>query len=60
MAKDPSVPDWRSIVDFALKSPNSTVQEAAADAMASVSKLVECSSDVNRYVYVSSARFLSG
>ncbi|KAI0699071.1 TBCD protein [Cytidiella melzeri] len=38
-----AVPHWRSIIDFALKSTSIYVQEAAADAMAAVSRLTDCS-----------------
>ncbi len=38
------------IMDLGLKHRNSTVQEAAAAALAAVSKLVDCSSIVKRYV----------
>ncbi|KAI0917160.1 hypothetical protein AcV5_007706 [Taiwanofungus camphoratus] len=41
-------PNWRRIVDFGLKSKSAVVQEAAATAMASVSKLVDCSAVVQR------------
>lgn len=43
-----SVPHWRSIVDFALKSASVPVQEAAAEAMAAVSVLTDCSPQVER------------
>ncbi len=43
-----SGPQWRDIIDFALKSTSSVVQEAAADAMGTVSKLANCSADVQR------------
>jgi hypothetical protein len=46
-----SVPHWRSIIDMGLKRRKSTVQEAAAHALAAVSKLVDCSSIVQRYVF---------
>jgi len=45
-----SVPYWRTIVDLGLKHRQSTVQEAAASALAEVSKLVDCSAVVQRYV----------
>lgn len=41
-------PQWRSVVDFALKSSSILVQEAVADALAAVSKLADCSSYVQR------------
>ena len=44
---------WRNIIDFAFKSPNATVQEAVANAMVSISRLVNCSGDVTRYVDLS-------
>ncbi|KAF9808522.1 hypothetical protein IEO21_07853 [Rhodonia placenta] len=40
-----SVPHWRKIVDIGLKSRSTIVQEAAATAMAAVSRLVDCSAD---------------
>lgn len=43
-----SVPHWRKIVDIGLKSRSTIVQEAAATAMAAVSKLVDCSAVVSR------------
>ena len=39
---------WREIVDFALKSSSVVIQEAVARAMASISKLVDCSLYVQR------------
>ncbi|OCH86383.1 TBCD protein [Obba rivulosa] len=45
-----AVPHWRRIVDAGLKSRSTTVQEAAAAAMATVSKLVDCSAVVNRLI----------
>ncbi|CAL1713099.1 unnamed protein product [Somion occarium] len=45
-----SVPEWRKITDFALKSRSPTVQEAAADAMAALSKLIDCSPVVQRLI----------
>ncbi|KAI9512401.1 TBCD protein [Russula earlei] len=44
-----SVPHWRIIIDLGLKHCESTVQEAAASALAEVSKLVDCSAVVQRY-----------
>ena len=48
-----SVPHWRTIVDLGLKHRKSTVQVAAASALAEVSKLVDCSAVVQRYVGIS-------
>ena len=48
-----SVPHWRTIVDLGLKHRKSTVQVAAASALAKVSKLVDCSAVVQRYVDIS-------
>jgi hypothetical protein len=45
-----SVPHWRTIIDQALKHRKSTVQEAASSALAGVSKLVDCSAVIQRYV----------
>lgn len=42
------VPQWRSIVDVGLRHRSSAVQEGATHAMAAVSKLVDCSSIVER------------
>ena len=43
-----SVPQWREIVDYGLKHRNTTVQEAAANAMFSFSKFVDCAPIVSR------------
>ena len=43
-----NTPQWRSIIEFGLKSANISVQEAAAEAMASISTLCDCSKDVER------------
>jgi tubulin-specific chaperone D len=43
-----SVPAWRDILGHGLKHRNTTVQEAAAEALSSVSKLVDCSDVVDR------------
>jgi hypothetical protein len=48
-----SVPHWRTIIDLGLKHRNSTVRVAAASALAGVSKLVDCSAVVQRYVDIS-------
>ncbi|KAI0086506.1 ARM repeat-containing protein [Irpex rosettiformis] len=45
-----SVPHWRSIIDFALKSAVVLVQESAADAMAAVSVLMDCNAQVERFI----------
>ncbi|KAH9936306.1 TBCD protein [Fomitopsis serialis] len=45
-----SVPHWRKVVDIGLKSKSTAVQEAAARAMAAVSKLVDCSAIVDRLI----------
>lgn len=45
-----SVPHWRTVIDLSLKHRKSVVQEAAASALAEVSKLVDCSAVVQRYV----------
>ncbi|KAH9942878.1 ARM repeat-containing protein [Amylocystis lapponica] len=49
-AAQSSVPHWRAIVDFGLKSRTTAVQEAAAAALAAVSKLVDCSAIVQRLI----------
>ncbi|KZT73795.1 ARM repeat-containing protein [Daedalea quercina L-15889] len=49
-SEETSVPHWRRVVDIGLKSKNTAVQEAAADAMAAVSKLVDCSAVVDRLI----------
>lgn len=43
-----AVPSWRKLLDFGLKHRNAPVQEAAADAMGAVSRLVDCAVVVNR------------
>ena len=43
-----SVPHWRKIIDIGLKHRDSDVQEAAAEALGEVSKLVDCSPVVDR------------
>jgi len=43
-----TVPHWRKIVDVGLRHRSRSVQEAAAQAMATVSKFVDCSSVVER------------
>ncbi|KAF8957293.1 tubulin folding cofactor D C terminal-domain-containing protein [Flammula alnicola] len=40
-----SVPGWRNIVDIGLKHRMASVQETAADAMAAMSNLTDCSAD---------------
>ncbi|TDL17863.1 ARM repeat-containing protein [Rickenella mellea] len=45
-----SVPHWKTIIDEGLKSRNTTVQEAAATALASTSRLVDCSQVVQRLI----------
>ena len=47
------MPHWRTIIDLGLKHRKSTVQVAAASALAEVSKLVDCSAVVQRYVGIS-------
>ena len=54
-----SVPHWRKVVDIGLKSKNTNVQEAAASAMAAVSKLVDCSAVVDRWDCCSPSNDLS-
>ena len=50
LSGESSVPHWRAMLDLGIKHPKSTVQEAAASALAEVSKLVDCSAVVQRYV----------
>ncbi|TFK40548.1 TBCD protein [Crucibulum laeve] len=45
-----TVSNWRTIVDFSLKHRSKSVQEAGADAIAAVSKLVDCSSVISRLI----------
>lgn len=45
-----SVPHWRKVIDFGLKHRTSVVQEAAATTLKAVSRLVDCSDIVERYV----------
>lgn len=44
-----TVAPWRKIVDFGLRSRSTIVQEATANALMAVSKLVDCSPVVNRW-----------
>ena len=50
LSGESSVPHWRTILDLGIKHRKSTVQEAAASALAEVSKFVDCSAVVQRYV----------
>lgn len=43
-----SVPHWKRIVDQGLRHRTSSVQQAAASAMAATSSLIDCSLDVHR------------
>ena len=43
-----SFPEWKKLVEFGLKHRNTAVQGAAADAMSSFSKIVDCSQLVIR------------
>ncbi|KAG2129100.1 TBCD protein [Suillus clintonianus] len=45
-----SVPHWKKIVDQGLRHRSSSVQQAAATAMATTSSLIDCSSDVHRLI----------
>ncbi|KAG0693184.1 ARM repeat-containing protein [Suillus ampliporus] len=45
-----SVPHWRRIVDQGLRYRSSSVQQAAAAAMATTSSLIDCSPDVHRLI----------
>ncbi|KAI0670789.1 TBCD protein [Trametes maxima] len=45
-----TVAHWRQVVDSGLKSKSITVQEAAAAALAAVSRLVDCSAVVHRLI----------
>ena len=45
-----TVPHWRQVVDSGLKSKTAAVQEAAAGALAAVSRLVDCSAVLQRLV----------
>ena len=45
-----TVPHWRQVVDSGLKSKAAAVQEAAAGALAAVSRLVDCSAVLQRLV----------
>ncbi|KAH9980287.1 TBCD protein [Lactifluus volemus] len=55
-----SVPHWRTIIDMGLKHRKSTVQEAAASALAEVSKLVDCSAIADLYKSTFIKDFRSG
>lgn len=48
MDQTSSVPHWRKLVDFGLKHRSVPTQEAAAEAVATISGLVDCSSVVTR------------
>lgn len=48
LGSNSSVPKWREIVEYGLKQRNTVVQEAAADAMSSFSKFVDCTPIVTR------------
>lgn len=48
LAEKSSVPWWKEIVEMGLKHRNKSVQEAAADAMAQVSRLGDCTADLSR------------
>jgi len=43
-------PRWKKFIEFGLKHRNSEVQEAAAEAMGSVSRLQDCTEDVKRLI----------
>ncbi|KAJ2930914.1 hypothetical protein H1R20_g6182, partial [Candolleomyces eurysporus] len=45
-----SVPNWRKIIDAGIKHRNDDVQDAAAAAMGTWSRLTDCSSELSRYV----------
>ncbi|PIL22540.1 hypothetical protein GSI_15229 [Ganoderma sinense ZZ0214-1] len=45
-----TVPHWRQVVDSGLKHRTAAVQEAAASALAAVSRLVDCSAVVRRLI----------
>ncbi|KAF8208916.1 TBCD protein [Mycena galopus ATCC 62051] len=45
-----AVPNWRKLLDFGLKHRTAPVQEAAAEAMGAVSRLVDCAVSVNRLI----------
>lgn len=45
-----SVPHWKTIVDQGLRHRTSSVQQAAAAAMATTSSLIDCSLDVHRLI----------
>ncbi|KAI1789614.1 ARM repeat-containing protein [Ganoderma leucocontextum] len=45
-----TVPHWRQVVDSGLKNKNAAVREAAASALAAVSRLVDCSAVVQRLI----------
>ena len=45
-------PYWKKVIDQGLRHKNSSVQEAAAQAMLSLSKLKDCTHEVERYVFL--------
>ncbi|KAJ6508836.1 TBCD protein [Mycena sanguinolenta] len=50
LKKESAVPNWRKILDFGLKHRTAPVQEAAAEAMGAVSRLIDCAVSVNRLI----------
>ncbi|KAJ7644104.1 TBCD protein [Roridomyces roridus] len=50
LQKNSAVPNWRKLLDYGLKHRNAVVQEAAAGALGSLSKLVDCAAVVNRLI----------
>lgn len=47
---DTAETQWKTILDFSMKSASPTVQDAVANAFAAVSRLANCSAYVQRYV----------
>jgi len=45
-----SVPHWKSIIEIGLRHRNVSVQESATKAFGAVSQLVDCSSDLTRFI----------
>ncbi|KAJ7505351.1 TBCD protein [Mycena galericulata] len=50
LQKDSAVPNWRKLLDYGLKHRSEPVQEAAAEALGAVSRLVDCAVVVNRLI----------
>jgi tubulin-specific chaperone D len=45
-----SVPHWKSIIEMGLRHRNAVIQKSATKAFGSVSRLVDCSDDLTRFI----------